>query len=287
VIVDSQGHQVEVEDPASNVIDEEIQIETPLSQIKEQPAVEDTHEQPKESNLIKIDLGADDSSDDGIDTHDIGSPAINVISENNVVNKVVEAHQSESMPYEINTDKNQVIPQTTEHVLNPDEFGNQEQLEKYIHENDVEDQQKLNVQEAVDDPKRSTHFGDSMKFIDEPESADAIPCEEIDKVKRQGTVSEVGQQAVHNATKQISQKHISTLKQESLIENTEPEEVEYSDTPKWSLSQNHEGLNETEPRVHSIEMIEGWLTQGNAIKDEGNQYFRNKDYQNAKQKYDR
>lgn len=154
--------QLENQDKAQTEQPPEVGVKVDeIQEIKEET------QQPVQEEL-RLGLAEIKSSSSEQDDHDLGSPAINIIDDQNKVSRIVEPHKGNCQEVD---EPMEVIPKIKGEHINPDKFKDQEELDKYTHSEDNEDESRLNVHEIIDHPDHYKHSndGDSRREDDEEE----------------------------------------------------------------------------------------------------------------------
>jgi hypothetical protein len=288
-------------------------VDSHLAEISE--LKEETEQSVKEE--LKLGLAEIKSSSEGDDDNDVGSPAINVIDDQNMMSRIIEPHKGNSQEVE---EPMEVIPKIEDEHTNPDKFKDQEELEKYVHSDDNEDESKLNVHEIIDHPEHFKHSNDGdshngengeeqgideFNNIAESSESPRIPMENIVSDNR-GTISEVKSGLIDSASKHMSELKTSPLKDDPFLEERvidsvnepvgepadEPIEEpieEVKDTPKWNENGNFELEEEKTEKLEiedeALKRLAKALDQADEVKKEGNDHFTAKEYDFAIVKY--
>ena len=285
------------------------QAEQPLNEEAETAEAAEVKEEVQQPEKEELKMGlAEIKSSEEEDNDDVGSPAINVIDDNNKVSRVVAPHKGNSQEVE---EPMEVIPKAVEEHTNPDKFKDQEELEKYVHSEDNEDDSKLNVHEIIEHPEHYKHSndGDSHKEdnegheMDEFEGNNAegaesprIPTE--NSGEHRGTISEVKAGITDSASKHMSDQNVSPLKEDLFHEEGEgnQEEVkveepaeEANHTPKWNENGDFEAVEDNSSKLEiedeALKKLAKALEQADEIKKEGNDHFKAEEYDFAIVKY--
>lgn len=239
----------------------------------------------------------------------VSSPSIKVLDENNHVKQFIEAFEVEGeKESEDSEHSDKVSPEHEHHIMNPDRCRDQEALERYIHEDDHEDETKLNVHEIVEHPEHFEHHPHEDKEVhlrteeddEERQCFDSVGQERPQVAINRETVGGILEREIDSASKHINERHSQGTDGQNPIsfaknDENEEEKGEVGDTPKWGLgNQLLEGLQgDAQTKQAALEQIENEYTkkinslmnQAEKLREEGNELFEAQEYEKARGKY--